>query len=141
MLCLLLFVGTQAMARPFYLGSWKIISSQPAPWVAPDAKPAPVDPLALSGRTITFGRQSISGPPLLGCQGPRYVVKRYPPEALFQGNLTAPARQARMLGYRSATIRTLETGCEHLIEYHFIGANEALFALDNRLWRIRRIRR
>ena len=140
-LFLMLFAGTAAMARPYYLGSWRIVSAQPAPWVSTDEKPDPIDMATLSGQTIVFTRQSINGPSPLGCQGPAYAMKRSPPEGLFQGNLTDPQRQARALGYRSARIRTLETGCEHLIDYHFIDADNALFALNNRLWRLQRVRR
>src|SRR5688500_9996184 len=111
---LLLFAGTAATARPSYLGSWRIVSSQLAPWAAPGEEPDPTDMATLSGKPIVFARQAISGPSPLGCQGPTYAVKRRPPEGQFQGNLTDPARQARALGYRSATIKTLETGCEHL---------------------------
>ncbi|MGE5723286.1 MAG: hypothetical protein ACM3YM_12585, partial [Sphingomonadales bacterium] len=66
----------------------------------------------------------------------------YTPDMLFQGTLTDPERQARALGYASGrTIRTLETGCEGAIDFHFIDARTALFALNNRIYRLERVRR
>ena len=66
-----------------------------------------------------------------------YEITRAPPEGLFQGGLTEPARQAAALGFVGRRIRTLETGCEGWFEYHFLDARTAMFALDNMVYTVR----
>ena len=59
-------------------------------------------------------------------------------EYLFQGGLTAPAAQAAALGFRGPRIATLETGCAGAIDFHFVNAKTALFALDNMVYTLRK---
>ena len=90
---------------------------------------------------VVFAANRIDAPPPLTCAGPRYEIKTYPPDGLFQGNLTDPDKQAVALGYRIPQIMTLETGCPDIIDFHFVDANTAMFALDNRLYRMERAAR
>ena len=90
---------------------------------------------------MVFAADRIDAPPPLACAGPRYEIKTSPPEGLFQGNLTDADKQAAALGYRSPQIMTLETGCPDIIDFHFVDANTAMFALDNRLYRMERAAR
>ncbi|HKX78950.1 MAG TPA: hypothetical protein VJM34_10570 [Novosphingobium sp.] len=125
-------------ARPDYLGTWQITSTQPAPWINPaDTSTSPHD-AQLLGKTITYERTRIIAPPLLACDKPAYAIKRARPEGLFQGGLTDPKRQALELGFQRGKVRTLETGCEGWFEYHFLDAQTAMFALDNMIYTIRR---
>lgn len=140
-----LIVGASASASAAepsaFLGAWLIASSQPAPWVAPGRQLGQSDVHGLVGKRVVFAADRIDAQPPLACAGPRYEIRSYPPDGLFQGNLTDPARQAVALGYRLPEIRTLETGCPDIIDYHFIDADTAMFALDNRLYRMERAAR
>jgi hypothetical protein len=138
----LLFAAALAAGSPapVYLGTWRIAGSQSAPWVEPGETFGRSDIDKLDGRMVTFTKRSIAAPAPLACTGPRYALKEVPPEGLFQGNLSDPASQAKALGY-GPTVRTLETGCEGLIEFHFIDRDHALFALNNRLYRLERVAR
>nr|ALG05350.2 hypothetical protein 5H7_049 [uncultured bacterium 5H7] len=121
-----------------YLGTWRIVASSPAPWI--DAREASAEPLSdrLSGKTVTFAPTRITAPPPLQCRRPRYRLREASLEGLFQGSLTRPGEQAPMLGFTGRTVRTLETGCNGWFEFHFTAADTALFALDNRIYILRR---
>jgi hypothetical protein len=121
-----------------FLGAWLISSSQPAPWAAAGQQPPQSDIDRLVGKRVVFAANAIDAPPPLACAGPRYEIKTTPPDGLFQGNLTDPDKQAVALGYRIPQIMTLETGCPDIIDFHFVDANTAMFALDNRLYRMER---
>lgn len=127
-----------AAVEPQYLGTWRIAEVHPAPWFDPqNPGTAPFDD-RLVGKTVTFAKGRIAAPRPLGCTGPRYAWRGYPREGLFQGGLTAPGPQAAALGFRGPTIRTLETGCEGLIDFHFRDSATALFALNNNVYVLRR---
>lgn len=127
-----------APADPQYLGTWRIAEVRPAPWFDPkDRGTAPFDD-RLAGKTVTFARGRIAAPHPLGCTRPHYAWRDYPREGLFQGSLTAPGPQAAALGFRGRTIRTLETGCEGPIDFHFRDSATALFALNNNVYVLRR---
>jgi hypothetical protein len=118
-----------------FLGKWTVTTSQPAPWAQLNDKPVESDIKALLGKAVTFSSDRIDAPRPLTCRKPHYEVKPYQPDMLFQGGLTEPAKQAAALGY-SEKIATLETGCE--IEFHFVNPDTAMFALNNRLYKIER---
>jgi hypothetical protein len=127
-------------AAPSYLGNWRVTSSRPAPWVGPDDKPYIPDMKRLMGQVISFTPTRIVAPQPLTCRGPIYRIKVYPRDMLFQGGLTDAARQAKALGFAGAKITTLETGCEGLIDFHFVNPSTAFFALNNRLYRIVKVK-
>ena len=130
-----------AVQPPAYLGAWVVSRSQPAPWAAPDEPPVQSDIERLVGKRVVFDRDLIVAPEPLGCIGPHYEIVSYTSDLLFQGSLTEPDKQAMALGYRLPQIMTLETGCAGPIEFHFINATTAMFALNNRLYRLERARR
>jgi hypothetical protein len=136
-----LMAGTSASAAEpsAFLGAWLISTSQPAPWVMPGQQLGQSDIYGLVGKRVVFAPNRIDAPAPLACAGPHYETKTVPPDGLFQGNLPDAAKQAGALGYPSQ-IMTLETGCAD-IEYHFVDANTAMFALDNRLYRMERAAR
>lgn len=127
-------------ANPDVMGKWIVTASQPAPWAQPNDKPVESDLKALMGKAVTFATNQIDAPRPLTCRKPHYDMKQYPPDMLFQGGLTEPAKQAAALGY-GEKIATLETGCEGAIDFHFINADSAMFALNNRLYKIERKKR
>lgn len=125
-------------ADPSWLGTWRIAEARPAPWVGKgDHVTSASDIPHLVGRTVIFRQERIDGPAPLACLGPKYQRRVVGPDYLFQGGLTAPAAQARALGF-GASIVTLETGCEGAIDFHFTNPDTARFALDNMIYTLRR---
>ena len=124
-------------AKPDFLGKWTITASQSAPWSKPGDRPVESDLKALMGHDVVFLKDRIDAPSPLRCRKPHYEIKRYTPDLLFQGSLTDPDRQAKTLGY-SQSIATLETGCEGAFDFHFLDRDSAMFALNNRLYRLER---
>ncbi len=116
-----------------------ITGSQKAPWATDSFGDENARSRALQGKTITFAAKAINAPQPMACRKPRYERVAVEPDGLFQGGLKAPARDAAALGYPSPTIPSLLTGCE--VDYHLLDADHALFALDNRLYRIARVKR
>jgi hypothetical protein len=145
LLAVLLCVPALAAASPpgpklDFLGNWRIAGSQLAPWYKRGDALSPSDVRHLTGARVTFSARAIAAPVPLACKGLHYELKEVDPDYLFQGSLTDPAAQAKALGYKPK-ITTLETGCEGLIDYHFINPDTALFGLNNRLYRMERVKR
>lgn len=127
-------------ADSFYLGTWKIDSAKVGPWWTDTKKPDPAEMNTLVGKTITITAAGITGPRALACKGPKYVVKDYPADMLFQGafeemqrrNKSAdPAKLAATLGFKGSQWKTLETGCGNELDFHFIDDTTAAFGLNN----------
>ena len=127
----------QAQFKPEASGDFAIVASQPAPWADARTGAESAESRGLQGKTISFRPKEIAGPKTFACKAPHYEIKAYDSDMLFQGGLTKPAKQAADLGFAAKKIPTLETGCE--IDFHFLDADHALFALDNRIYRIERI--
>ena len=125
-------------AEPDFMGTWTVTSSEPAPWADAKEKPVASDLKALIGHPVAFQRDRIDAPPPLGCRKPHYQIKSYSPDMLFQGSLDKPEKQAATLGFEDKTIKTLETGCDGAIDFHFLDSDDALFALNNRIYKIQR---
>jgi hypothetical protein len=130
-------------AQDSFAGAWKIEKSEPAPWAkTPDMLDAK-EIKRLSGSTIEFKANAITGPAPLACKGPHYEVKQYDADMLFQGALaeygdpsTTPDRMADKIGFDKRPIASLVTGCASEIEFHAIDREHAVFALNNSLFRI-----
>jgi hypothetical protein len=125
-------------AKLEFLGTWTVTTSEPAPWTDAAEKPVASDLKALIGHTVSFRSDAIEAPVPLKCRKPHYVIKQYPPDMLFQGGLTESEKQAAALGFVDKTITTVETGCEGAFDFHFLNSDSALFALNNRIYRIQR---
>ena len=116
-----------------------VTGSQKAPWAQDSFGDESAESRALQGKRITFGAQAISGPQPMACRKPNYERVAVEPDGLFQGGLKAPAKDAAALGFPPGKAASLLTGCE--VDYHFLDADHALFALDNRIYRIERAKR
>jgi hypothetical protein len=125
-------------AKLEFLGTWTVTTSEPAPWADPAEKPVASDLKAPIGHTISFRPDRIDAPTPLTCRKPQYQIKQYPPDMLLQGGLTEPKQQAVALGFANSTITTIETGCEGALDFHFLNSDNALFGLNNRIYRIQR---
>jgi hypothetical protein len=141
-------VPAASAADNFYLGTWKIASAVVAPWWDdPVHKPDATGMKALLGKTITITAKAILGPSTFACRDPRYEVKDYPADWLFEGSFgemhardkTAdPAKLAAALGFRGSSWKTLKTGCASEIEYHFIDSTTAAIGLDNYVYTLKK---
>jgi hypothetical protein len=133
-----LCAGRAQAATLDFLGNWTVTTSEPAPWADPKYKPVASDLKALVGHTVAFRVDAIDAPAPLTCRKPRYAIKQYAPDMLFQGSLTASDKQALALGFTGKTIQTVETGCEGAFDFHFVDADHAMFGLNNRIYRLQR---
>jgi hypothetical protein len=123
-------------------GTWVIRQAAPvAPWVASDAtQPTDRELRRLAGGRVTFRTDRISGPAPLACRGPHYAMRDYTPDMLFQGNLPQAEPQATALGFTARPIHTIETGCAGAIDFHMLDDNTMLFALNDRIYTLDRVR-
>jgi hypothetical protein len=135
-------------AEPFYLGTWKIASAAVAPWqVARPYGDDVAEMKSLVGRTVVIQAKAILGPHAVACRGPHYSVKDYPADMLFQGAFgemhranpsSDPAKIAAGLGFHGASWKTLETGCENELDYHFLDPVTAAFGLNNYVYTLKK---
>jgi hypothetical protein len=123
---------------PFF-GVWMITKAVPAPWTDSKYTADPFLSQRWIGKKVIFLWDGIDAPYPLGCDAPDYHTVDVPPEGLFQGNLTSPVLQAQALGFRAgAPVTTLETDCEHFVDFHFVNRSTAMFALDNVIYTLRK---
>ncbi|HEV8043089.1 MAG TPA: hypothetical protein VGP62_29690 [Bryobacteraceae bacterium] len=134
-------------ADAFYLGTWKIESAVVAPWWTERTKPDAAEMTGLVGKTMVITPTGISGPRQLACKGPKYELKEYPADMLFQGMLgemherdksVDPGKVAATLGFRGSSWKTVETGCGNEIDFHFIDALTATFGLNNYIYTLKK---
>lgn len=143
----LVVIAAAAMTRatfaadPFYFGTWKISSAVVAPWWDdPKTKPDDAEMKTLIGKTIVIQPARTSGPRLFNCDAPRYRVRNFPADWLFQGSFgemrdknhsVDPEKVAASLGFKGRSWKTLETGCANEIDYHFLDDMNAAIGLNN----------
>jgi hypothetical protein len=132
-----------AAADAFYLGTWKIDSAVVGPWWTGKQKPDSAEMKALVGKTFTIGTKDIVGPRQVACKGPKYQVKDYPADMLFQGAFgemqsrdksVNPAKVAATVGFKGSSWKTVETGCGNELDFHFIDPATATFGLNNYIY-------
>jgi hypothetical protein len=144
---LAMFALPMMAADPFYFGKWKIVSAAVAPWWEDKAHPpADADMRSLVGKMVTFSAKEIQAT-RGACRNPNYVVKDYPADYLFQGAFgemqrrnksVDPVKVAANAGFVGKTFKMLETGCAFELDWHFIDANTAAFALDNYIYTMKK---
>jgi len=135
-------------ADAFYLGTWKITSAVVAPWVKGPAYDDDTKEMkSLVGKTVIISPNGTVGPGILSCKGPKYRVVDFPANMLFQGafeemqrkdKAVDPLRLAAKLGFRGTKWKTLETGCANELDYHFVDATTAEFALNNYIYTLKK---
>ncbi len=139
-LSLLLLATVTFAADPFYLGTWKIDSAVEAPWADPLHKGDATEMKGLVGKTVIFRPTEIVGPRQVACKGPKYRIKDYPADMLFQGEFgemqrrdksVDPQKLAAKLGFKGKSWKTLETGCATELDFHYIEATTTTFGLNN----------
>jgi hypothetical protein len=147
-LCVVLSLASAALAAdPFYLGAWKIESAAVAPWADGARKPDQVEMKSLVGRTIVIRAGEIIGPRQLACKGPKYVVKDYPADMLFQGAFgemqrrdksVNPGKIADSLGFHGSSWKTVETGCGNELDFHFLDPTTFAFGLNDYVYKLKK---
>jgi|SRR5580700_918208 hypothetical protein len=128
----------QARAQEAFSGSWTVAKADTAPWASSAPKPD-AELRAILGKTVTFLKTHIDGPPPLRCAKLKYEIRDYTPDMLFQGALDKdPEQQAKALGFKASPIKTLETGCGNELDFHLVDADTALFGLNDRIYTLAR---
>jgi len=135
-----------ACAQDRYAGTWKIASSEPAPWPHEASWEVPKEIKQLVGATVVFKADRIVGPVPLACKGPHYEIVQYGADMLFQGTLEEKGdkkntsdKAATALGFTKRPIPSITTGCASEIEFHVIDDDHMLFGLNNRVYRMTRV--
>ena len=120
-------------------GEWRFVRATVAPWVK-DTRVANPNSKHWIGRTIRFDANRVVGPGALGCAHATYTPSSFDADALFQGNLPAPAKaSAEALGLVKMPVPGTSLDCDSgLFEYHRADATTALVALDNVIWTLDR---
>ena len=135
--------STADAADPAYIGTWQFTGAVPAPWTG--AAPDSAERARLLGKTLVFSSKAIAGPSPFACQGPRYALRDFSADLLFQGafdemrrrdSTADPVSIAARLGFKGATVRTLETGCD--FDFHFVDASTARVALNNVVYTLKK---
>ena len=144
--------GLSALAddNPF-LGQWTIESNMAAPWVDPVVTVVTTQTDAFLQKQVTIAPEDMSGPGLFTCNKPAYIIEPLPADVVFQGGLAIDpasptsepddnkAMQAAMkLGLDRINIPTLENRCSDLA-LHMADLNTVYFAIDNRIYTMKRI--
>lgn len=125
--------------NPFF-GTWEMTAAKIAPWWDHTGEEPAADPAMA---TIVLHADASSGPPLLTCDKPHYLVNIAPERGLFQGNLPDPAKDAAALGFTSPDITVLSFTCasgtgDVLIDFPMIDDDTIMTGLDNVLYTFRR---
>jgi hypothetical protein len=125
-------------AEPAYLGHWKFTDAVAAPWADAQRKPDAKERARLLGKTLTVTAKGIVGPDPFKCKGAHYALKDYPADMLFQGAFgemqskdksVDPGKLATALGFKGASFKTLETGCQ--FDFHFVDERTAEVGLND----------
>lgn len=142
-----LVASAVATAQERYAGTWRIEKSEPAPWARGSYVIDAKEVRELTGTTVVFKRDHIVGPRQVACTGPHYEIKQYPAEDLFQGELsemkdaaTTPDKMADTIGFGKRPIPSIVTGCATELEFHAIDDDHLVFALNNSLFRMTRVK-
>jgi len=135
-------------ADTFYLGTWKITTAVVAPWADPAArKPDPTEMKGLVGKVVVFKPNEITGPRQVACKGPKYQVKDYPADMLFQGAFgemklknpsVDPGKLAAKVGFAGKTWKTVETGCPTELDWHYIDPMTTTFGLNDYVYTLKK---
>lgn len=128
-----LALSAQAQADASIEPDWRISRVAVAPW-APDAV-GRHGARPWVGQSVTFRPGSVDGPSVLHCRHAALEPTRFAAEALFQGNLPAPAvTAAQSLGIGHLPLAGVSLTCDTgVFEFHRVDADSLLLGLDNQV--------
>ena len=134
-----------------FLGQWTIQSNMAAPWADPSVTDVTNQTDVFLQKQVTIAPDEMSGPGLFACSNPTYIVEPLPADIIFQGGLAidpaSPTAEpddnkaihaAVKLGLDRINIPTLENRCSDLA-LHMADENTAYFAVNNRIYTLKRI--
>jgi hypothetical protein len=138
--------GPVSAASNFFLGDWKIEKAVVAPWADPANKPDDAEMKSLVGKTVRFKQKQIVGPGTLACKELKYEVVETGADMLFQGGLAEKPDGTKLdadklaagLGFQGTSWKTLQTGCENELDFHFVDETTAEFGLNNYVYTLKR---
>jgi hypothetical protein len=124
------------------IGTWEIVSGQPAPWTEPaQHKALSADAARMTKLTITFGPKSLSSrSKLFTCSRVVYEALALDSDALFQGNLPEPnpTGAAKRLGFPRSDVPSMDVTCPNAtFVFHFLDGHTAMTALDNVIYTLK----
>lgn len=146
-------------AEPFYLGSWTIVSAEPAPWAANYQEQAKAQPAAkLAGSRVVFGSRSVQGPEGIACARAAYAMDGSTAPQLFQGRFGhvplpdgapleqaspdgynySPQKLAERYGFKGFSWKALAVGCNADTYFYFPDRKTALFQIEDILLVLKR---
>lgn len=125
--------------NPFF-GAWTMTSAKIAPWWdGKGEEPAP-DPAFAAN--VVLAADKTSGPPIVACDKPKYVLDRTAPQSLFEGNLPDPVKDAAALGFTGDKIVTLNFTCtsgtaDVSLDFPMKDPSTIMLGLDNVIYTFR----
>jgi hypothetical protein len=146
-------------AEQFYLGSWTIVSADPAPWAATYQEDARAEPAAkLAGSHVVFGPHSVEGPAGIACIRATYAMDGFTAPQLFQGRLAhiplpdgtpaeeagpdghdySPQKLAERYGFKGYSWKALAVGCRTDTYFYFPDRKTAVFQIEDLLLVLKR---
>lgn len=128
-----------APKNPFF-GTWELTAAKIAPWWDNKGEEPTPDPAMAK---IVFHADRSSGPTLLTCDKPHYIVNIAPQRALFEGNLPDPPKDAPALGFTSPDVTVLAFSCasgtaDVSADFPQVTDDTIMLGLDNVLYTFKR---
>lgn len=129
-------------------GTWNVTKMEPAPWLAVTPDSSPYYAEELEDGIVVFGDDKLTAPiKWMACEKPTYTVSNATPfNGLFEGGLEDKERGlndaaglAQKLGFTKEPVTSVTASCSELT-YHFADDNTLLFALDNVIYTLTRVK-
>ncbi len=128
-------------------GTWNVTKMEPAPWLAVKPDSSAYYAEELEDGIVVFGDDKVTSPiTWMGCKKPKYETASVPFNSLFEGGLedkerglTNTAELAHKLGFTKEPVTSVTPSCSELT-YHFADDNTLLFALDNVIYTLTRVK-
>lgn len=138
--------------KQFYLGSWTIVSAEPAPWAANYLEQARAEPAAkLAGSHVVFDARSVQGPEGIACARATYKMDGFTAPQLFQGRFGhiplpegaqadeaspdghdySPQKLAERYGFKGFSWKALVVGCKADTYFYFPNRKTAVVAIED----------
>ncbi len=135
-----------ALAAQQFKGTWEVIKSVPAPWLAVRKELTPYHNEQLDRAKLVFADDKLTAPiSQMSCDNPKYTVSVVTFSGLFGGGLEDKKRgmndaagEAHKLGFTREPVLSLSTSCGEFV-YHFADNNTMLFTLGNKIYTLTRV--
>lgn len=130
-----------------FKGTWQVTKTAPAPWLEVRPELERHHNKELENAKLVFADEKLTAPyDWMGCKKPKYKTFTVPFNGLFEGGLNDKERglndaaaEARKLGFTKEPVTSVNASCGELI-YHFADNDTMLFALDNVIYTLTRVK-